>query len=276
MLLNIFFGIIIDTFGKLRNLKVEREAETANKCFICGVDSHDFLKDGSSAGTLSFKQHREERHNLWNYLYFAMHLWQQPRQKDSSVEMTVRLCMELGDVSWFPIGFHEKNVVMESHQYAAPPINSSEENSTDWRHRPSIGRQLSIGSVASTEGSPRRLSKYHSIGGGVNDGSELILRSEFDRMTEIMTEKLKTLETALSTLISTRQMTSSPSSLQQHEASPTTPISLQPLRRLPSFRRTSDPPLPLSNSASPVISPRDSIATVKDQTELVEQSTPSL
>lgn len=266
VLLNIFFGIIIDTFGKLRNLKVEREAETANKCFICGVDSHDFLKDGSSAGTLSFKQHREERHNLWNYLYFAMHLWQQPREKDSSVEMTVRLCMELGDVSWFPIGFHEKKTFSESSHQGIGPSMKSSDAAIDWRHRPSIGRQSSMDSVSvSTENISRNLSKHHSMEGGFNDispGSDLILRSEFDRMTEIMTEKLKYLESNLSTLISTRQQATSP--LQQEILQPNTPITLQPLKRLSFHRRTSDPPLPLSNSSSPVITPRQTITTVQE------------
>jgi len=101
VLLNIFFGIIIDTFGKLRNLKVEREADEANRCFICGIDVHDFIKRGSA---VSFKQHRDQSHNMWNYLYFAMLIWQQHRDYDNSVEMHVRKCMENGDVSWFPIG----------------------------------------------------------------------------------------------------------------------------------------------------------------------------
>lgn len=111
VLLNIFFGIIIDTFGKLRNLKVERELDQANKCFICGVDVHDFVKKGiSSSIDVSFKQHRRERHNLWNYLYFAMHIWEQHRDQDSSVEYHVRQCMEAGDISWFPIGIMDSNI----------------------------------------------------------------------------------------------------------------------------------------------------------------------
>lgn len=105
MLLNIFFGIIIDTFGKLRNLKVERESELLTKCFICGANfeeivSQSSVSDGSSM--IVFRSHREERHNLWNYLYFVLHIWHQPREKDSSLEMHVRMCIEREDVTWFP------------------------------------------------------------------------------------------------------------------------------------------------------------------------------
>jgi hypothetical protein len=274
VLLNIFFGIIIDTFGKLRNLKVEREADTANKCFICGVDSHDFLKDGTSTGSLSFKQHREERHNLWNYLYFAMHLWQQPREKDSSVEMTVRSCIEMGDVSWFPIGFHEKTTAQELQQpgggegtnapyFQPPPLVPSLESravsgdsgDTHWRHRPSLGRQSSNGSVVSlADGIPGNLSKLSdSLTLNLRDrdrevsSADRALRAEFDRMTDLMTGKMKSLEAAIASLLAAQNITNpvsasaamSPEPLSPPQGSPVTPILLQPLKRLQSFHRTS-------------------------------------
>lgn len=33
-----------------------------------------------------------------------MHLWKQPREEDSGVEMHVRKCLSVGNVGWFPIG----------------------------------------------------------------------------------------------------------------------------------------------------------------------------
>lgn len=112
MLLNIFFGIIIDTFGKLRNLKLERELNESNKCFICGVERHDFMKkynENTSNVTMSFHHHRKVVHNMWNYLYFAMHIWQQNINDDNSVELYVRKCLEKGDIYWFPIGIYDSN-----------------------------------------------------------------------------------------------------------------------------------------------------------------------
>lgn len=51
-----------------------------------------------------FKQHRELQHNIWNYLYFVIHIWYQNRENDSSLEMYVRSCIEREDVTWFPSG----------------------------------------------------------------------------------------------------------------------------------------------------------------------------
>jgi hypothetical protein len=278
VLLNIFFGIIIDTFGKLRNLKVEREADTANKCFICGVDSHDFLKDGTSTGSLSFKQHREERHNLWNYLYFAMHLWQQPREKDSSVEMTVRSCMEMGDVSWFPIGFHEKTSdqepwggagagASESLSLPTAPSLGSRAVTGDrdhWQHRPSLGRQSSNGSVVSlSEGIPGNLSKFssgHPLGDSLRDreisSADRVLRAEFDRMTEMVAGKMKTLEVAMASLLAAQNIAStvsmSPEPMSPPQGSPAA-VPLQPLKRLHSFHRAAS-----DTGRSPALSPRHS------------------
>jgi hypothetical protein len=107
VLLNIFFGIIIDTFGKLRNLKVEREGELLNKCFVCGASLEEIVAQSSEAdgsSMIAFRSHREVRHNLWHYLYFVLHVWHQPRDQDSSLEMFVRMSIEREDVTWFPSG----------------------------------------------------------------------------------------------------------------------------------------------------------------------------
>jgi len=41
VLLNIIFGIIIDTFGDLRDERNDLEAEILTKCYICGQDKSD-------------------------------------------------------------------------------------------------------------------------------------------------------------------------------------------------------------------------------------------
>ena len=103
ILRNIFFGIIINSFGELRNVKQEREEHVSNRCFICGIDRHEFDKRLTN-DTSDFRIHRAVTHNMWNYLYFVMRIWQQPRSQDNSLEMYVRQCIESNDVSWFPIG----------------------------------------------------------------------------------------------------------------------------------------------------------------------------
>ena len=103
LLRNIFFGIIIDTFGELRDTKAEKEADAANRCFICGIDRFEYDKRVPH-GSINFMLHRESVHNMWNYLYFAIKIWKQPRDQDSGIEVHVRKCISDGDVSWMPIG----------------------------------------------------------------------------------------------------------------------------------------------------------------------------
>lgn len=42
LFINIIFGIIIDTFGELRDERKALIKDVEQKCFICGVDSYDF------------------------------------------------------------------------------------------------------------------------------------------------------------------------------------------------------------------------------------------
>jgi hypothetical protein len=100
VLLNVIFGIIIDTFGELRNLKDERIINTTQLCFICGISKQVF--DRASDGPDGFKNHIRNDHNMWNYLCFILYLWEQDKDDDDGLEQFVRRCVEKEDISWFP------------------------------------------------------------------------------------------------------------------------------------------------------------------------------
>lgn len=102
ILRNIFFGVVIDTFGELRSEKVERQVDANSRCFICGVDQNEYDKKTTSHE--DFKTHRNDTHNMWNYLYFIMRIWKQRPSQDTSLEKFVRQCLLDGNVSWFPVG----------------------------------------------------------------------------------------------------------------------------------------------------------------------------
>ena len=102
ILRNIFFGVVIDTFGELRSGKVERQADSNSRCFICGIDQGEF--DKKTTATHDFKIHRNVTHNMWNYLFFVMKIWKQRPSQDTSLEKYVRQCLLDVDVNWFPIG----------------------------------------------------------------------------------------------------------------------------------------------------------------------------
>ena len=101
VLLNVVFGIIIDTFGNLRNKKIQRLIDTTEKCFICGISKQVF--DRSSVVPNGFKIHITTDHNMWNYLYFIIYIWEQDKDDDDGLEQYVRKSLELGDISWFPM-----------------------------------------------------------------------------------------------------------------------------------------------------------------------------
>jgi hypothetical protein len=101
MLLNIIFGIIIDTFSSLRADKNERLVDTEEVCFICGIDKQVF--DRASDEPDGFKTHIKVDHNMWNYLYYIFMLWEQDRDDDDGLELYVRKAIEADEIIWFPM-----------------------------------------------------------------------------------------------------------------------------------------------------------------------------
>ncbi|KAH8052115.1 inositol 1,4,5-trisphosphate-sensitive calcium-release channel [Aureococcus anophagefferens] len=67
VLLNVIFGIIIDTFSDLRGQKGDRVFKTIHSCFICGVDDVD-------------------------------------KDEDDGLELYVRQNIEMKDITWLPVG----------------------------------------------------------------------------------------------------------------------------------------------------------------------------
>jgi len=103
VLLNIIFGIIIDTFSDLRTKKLERIRDTTDKCFICGIDGFTFDQASSEPGS-AFRRHFKNDHYMWNYLSFIIFIWEQDRDDDDGLELYVRRMLEKGETIWFPSG----------------------------------------------------------------------------------------------------------------------------------------------------------------------------
>jgi hypothetical protein len=99
--LNLVSGIIIMTFSSLREEKAEIMADTVGICFICGIEKQVF--DRASALGDGFKLHITYDQNMWNYLYFIIHLWEQDKDDDDGLEQFVRRAIDDEDVSWFPM-----------------------------------------------------------------------------------------------------------------------------------------------------------------------------
>ncbi|GAM26988.1 hypothetical protein SAMD00019534_101630, partial [Acytostelium subglobosum LB1] len=102
-LLNVILGIIVDTFGQIRDQRSITEEYKANYCFICSIDRETFQKKG-----IDFNKHVEDDHNKWYYLYFfaylkeRMHNNQQNQLSDSELNALERIESN-SSLSLFPI-----------------------------------------------------------------------------------------------------------------------------------------------------------------------------
>ena len=70
VLLNVVFGIIIDTFGDLRAEKNEIRTDMLNVCFICNIERSMFERND-----MEFRHHIKSEHYMWDYLKFLTHVW---------------------------------------------------------------------------------------------------------------------------------------------------------------------------------------------------------
>ena len=71
VLMNVVFGIIIDTFAELRGEKAAKKAHMENTCFICGIDRFTFDTKGDG-----FEQHIHHDHRMWSYLGMIIHVFE--------------------------------------------------------------------------------------------------------------------------------------------------------------------------------------------------------
>uniref|UniRef100_A0A914HGQ2 MIR domain-containing protein n=1 Tax=Globodera rostochiensis TaxID=31243 RepID=A0A914HGQ2_GLORO len=97
IVLNLIFGVIIDTFGDLRAEKNEREFVLRNNCFICGLERSRF--DNKS---VTFEEHSEREHNLWHYLHFIVWLQVKDETEFTGPESYVAKCVKERNLDWFP------------------------------------------------------------------------------------------------------------------------------------------------------------------------------
>lgn len=100
-MLNLIAGVIITTFGQLRENKARRMEDTVGVCFICGIDKQVF--DRASDKPEGFTTHVKLDHNMWNYLYFIFLLWEQDKDDDDGLEQYVRRAIDANDIAWFPM-----------------------------------------------------------------------------------------------------------------------------------------------------------------------------
>ncbi|TMW60299.1 hypothetical protein Poli38472_000341 [Pythium oligandrum] len=98
MLLNIVFGVIIDTFALLRTADNEKLMDMQSRCFICSIDAYTFDR----MTRRGFHDHIYMDHNMWHYLYLFVHIRKKLITEYNGLELYLAMRMAKKDVSFFP------------------------------------------------------------------------------------------------------------------------------------------------------------------------------
>jgi inositol 1,4,5-triphosphate receptor type 1 len=97
--LNIIFGIIIDTFGELRDNQYIRNYDSFNNCFVCGLTRADFGKAG-----IKFEDHKEFDHDPWNYIYYILYMCDKGEDELSGLEYYIWTNYMNACTDFIPVG----------------------------------------------------------------------------------------------------------------------------------------------------------------------------
>ncbi|XP_011161060.1 inositol 1,4,5-trisphosphate receptor isoform X2 [Solenopsis invicta] len=97
IVLNLIFGVIIDTFADLRSEKQQKELILKNTCFICGLNRSAFDNK-----TVSFEEHIKHEHNMWHYLYFIVLVKVKDPTEFTGPESYVYAMVKDRNLEWFP------------------------------------------------------------------------------------------------------------------------------------------------------------------------------
>ena len=95
---NVTFGLIVDTFGELRDETYNYENDKNNICFICQLS-----RDGCLLKNIDFNLHIKQDHNLWNYVNFLVYLHLNNPNDFSRIEGIVWDKLLENDYGWIPI-----------------------------------------------------------------------------------------------------------------------------------------------------------------------------
>ena len=70
-----------------------------NVCYICGLNRQTLDRDTEEG----FETHVQEDHEVWNYVYFLIHLQIKDKSDMNGVESYIKEKFEMQETSWFPM-----------------------------------------------------------------------------------------------------------------------------------------------------------------------------
>mmetsp|Transcript_79933 Transcript_79933/g.159597 ORF Transcript_79933/g.159597 Transcript_79933/m.159597 type:complete len:192 (+) Transcript_79933:468-1043(+) len=102
VLMNLITGLMVDTFGSIREKKQKGEAMLKNDCFVCGTTRQTYENYALSHSAPNFDSHLAEDHHLWTYVYYIAYLKTKDPTEDSGIETYVRKQLKHNYLEWIP------------------------------------------------------------------------------------------------------------------------------------------------------------------------------
>lgn len=107
ILMNVIFGIIIDTFADLRTVQQSKHEDMKTVCFICNIPRTTFDQKGEG-----FETHVAYDHNMWAYVNFLVHIRLKEKTELTGLESDVWAKIVESNTSFFPL---HKALCVEGH-----------------------------------------------------------------------------------------------------------------------------------------------------------------
>ena len=108
---NIIFGIIVDTFGELRDQREELLSELNTQCYVCGVSRKVLERSGRG-----WVHHFLNEHSLFAYMAFITYVVEKDENECTGLEKYVKDKISQHDASFFPTTskyLQDKNIELQ-------------------------------------------------------------------------------------------------------------------------------------------------------------------
>jgi hypothetical protein len=98
ILLNIIFGIIIDTYADLKEKRLKINIDVNDSCYICGGFKNELTKDSKG-----WSEHFMNKHSVFAYLAFIVYISEKNEEDCNGLEKSVKTQIDAKTVGFFPI-----------------------------------------------------------------------------------------------------------------------------------------------------------------------------
>ena len=112
IMIDLTFGIVLGTFSEKREEERKHDNDKINHCFICHITREIIEKKREN-----FNIHREQKHNMWNYVEYMIYLKFSDWHELSTFNSFAKINLEKKNVCFLPScqdNFDEEEVVEEN------------------------------------------------------------------------------------------------------------------------------------------------------------------